>query len=110
MARLTASVVFPTPPLPEPTATIAPTPGRGCGDGGCWPGRGGRGVLMISIIRESTAALCTRQPALKRFIRIGRPGFGQLPNANCCFPHTAKYPPSTGNVAPVTHDDSSLAR
>src|SRR5712692_10153386 len=54
MARLTASVVFPTPPLPEPTATIAPTPGKGCGDGGCCgcPGRGGRGVLMSLIIRE----------------------------------------------------------
>src|SRR5450631_4792868 len=51
MARLTASVVFPTPPLPEPTAMMAPTPGRGCGDGGCCPGRGGSGVLMLLIIR-----------------------------------------------------------
>lgn len=24
--------------------------------------------------------------------------------------YTAKYPPSTGKIAPVTHDDSSLAR
>ena len=33
----------------KPTATIAPTPGKGCGEGGCWgcPGRGGRGVLMV---------------------------------------------------------------
>src|SRR5258708_17612998 len=56
IARLTASVVFPTPPLPEPTAMIAPTPGRGCGDGGCCPGRGGRAVLIGSIIREAAAA------------------------------------------------------
>src|SRR5882762_8188586 len=55
IARLTASVVFPTPPLPEPTAMIAPTPGRGCGDGGCCccPGRGGRGELMGRLyVRE----------------------------------------------------------
>ena len=26
------------------------------------------------------------------------------------LPHTAKYPPSTGKTAPVTQDDSSLAR
>src|ERR1700676_428957 len=57
IARLTASVVFPTPPLPEPTAMIAPTPGRGCGDGGCCPGRGGGAVLIGSIIREAAAAL-----------------------------------------------------
>src|SRR5277367_4021318 len=30
----TASVVFPTPPLPEPIATIFATPGNGCGAGG----------------------------------------------------------------------------
>src|SRR4029077_9099051 len=48
IARLTASVVFPTPPLPEPTAMIAPTPGRGWGDGGCCccPGRGETGDLI----------------------------------------------------------------
>jgi len=28
MARLTATVVLPTPPLPEPTATIFETPGK----------------------------------------------------------------------------------
>jgi hypothetical protein len=31
---LTATVVFPTPPLPEPIATMLATPGRGCGAGG----------------------------------------------------------------------------
>jgi len=30
-ARFTASVVFPTPPLPEPTAIIVSTPGRAAG-------------------------------------------------------------------------------
>src|ERR1700744_2630338 len=34
VARLTASVVFPTPPLPEPTAMIFDTPGSVCGPGG----------------------------------------------------------------------------
>src|SRR3954471_15224501 len=33
-ARLTASVVLPTPPLPEPTAMMASTPGSGCGPWG----------------------------------------------------------------------------
>src|SRR6266567_5567184 len=32
-ARLTATVVFPTPPLPEPTATILETPGNATGWG-----------------------------------------------------------------------------
>src|SRR6202142_2911714 len=44
-ARLTASVVFPTPPLPEPTAIIVSTPGRGCGPCGGCPGRGDMGVF-----------------------------------------------------------------
>src|SRR5580704_14008156 len=30
-ARFTATVVFPTPPLPLPTATTCATPGKGCG-------------------------------------------------------------------------------
>src|ERR1700722_3016631 len=34
VARFTASVVLPTPPLPEPTAIIFDTPGRVCGPGG----------------------------------------------------------------------------
>src|SRR5579863_4388286 len=33
MARLTATVVFPTPPLPEPMATIFETPGKATGAG-----------------------------------------------------------------------------
>src|SRR5580698_3732121 len=32
-ARLTATVVLPTPPLPEPTATILETPGSATGAG-----------------------------------------------------------------------------
>src|SRR5271166_5212025 len=38
MARLTATVVLPTPPLPEPTATIFETPGSATGAGifGAW--------------------------------------------------------------------------
>src|SRR5271157_2542148 len=32
-ARLTATVVLPTPPLPEPMATILETPGRATGEG-----------------------------------------------------------------------------
>src|ERR1700722_9569503 len=38
IARLTATVVLPTPPLPEPMATILDTPGRATGDGilGAW--------------------------------------------------------------------------
>src|ERR1700677_5163562 len=36
-ARLTASVDLPTPPLPDATAMIAPTPGMPAGDGGAWP-------------------------------------------------------------------------
>src|SRR5437763_13301817 len=34
-ARFTAKVVLPTPPFPDPTATIALTPGRGWGPCGC---------------------------------------------------------------------------
>src|ERR1700733_407600 len=30
-ARFTATVVFPTPPLPLPIATTCATPGKGCG-------------------------------------------------------------------------------
>ena len=37
MERLTASVVLPTPPLPEPTAMMASTPGSGCGPAGAGP-------------------------------------------------------------------------
>src|ERR1700690_231392 len=33
MARLTATVVLPTPPLPEPTAMILETPGKATGEG-----------------------------------------------------------------------------
>src|ERR1035438_4592175 len=33
MARLTATVVLPTPPLPEPIATILETPGSATGEG-----------------------------------------------------------------------------
>src|ERR1700678_349759 len=33
-ARFTATVVFPTPPLPLPIATTCATPGNGCGPGG----------------------------------------------------------------------------
>ena len=33
MARFTATVVLPTPPLPEPTATIFETPGKATGEG-----------------------------------------------------------------------------
>ena len=33
MARLTATVVLPTPPLPEPMATIFETPGKATGEG-----------------------------------------------------------------------------
>jgi hypothetical protein len=34
MARLTARVVLPTPPLPDPMATMDLTPGRAVGGGG----------------------------------------------------------------------------
>src|ERR1700691_5338011 len=37
-ARFTDSVVLPTPPLPEPTAIMASTPGNGCGPGAGCPG------------------------------------------------------------------------
>src|SRR5690348_1787797 len=38
MARFTASVVFPTPPLPDPIATMDFTPGIEVGGGGAgWP-------------------------------------------------------------------------
>src|SRR6478672_3960363 len=97
MARLTASVVFPTPPLPEPTATIAPTPGKGCGDGGCCPGRGGSCELISRLYGNQRSGLSVIDSQL---LVIG----SQL------SVHTARYPPSTGNAAPVTHDDSSLAR
>jgi hypothetical protein len=33
MAKLTATVVLPTPPFPEPTATIFETPGKATGEG-----------------------------------------------------------------------------
>src|SRR5580698_5347825 len=36
IARFTATVVFPTPPLPDPTATIFETPGNATGDGMTW--------------------------------------------------------------------------
>src|SRR5215469_14918022 len=36
-ARFTATVVLPTPPLPDPTATTCCTPGSGCGPIGCCP-------------------------------------------------------------------------
>src|SRR5947207_2044580 len=49
IARLTASVVFPTPPLPEPTAMMVSTPGRGCGPCGGCPGRGGMGELKENL-------------------------------------------------------------
>ena len=37
-AKFTDSVVLPTPPLPEPTAIMASTPGNGCGPGAACPG------------------------------------------------------------------------
>src|SRR5439155_23249372 len=52
IARFTASVVLPTPPLPEPTAVIVTTPGKGCGEGGCWLGRGGLGELKQVLFRS----------------------------------------------------------
>src|SRR5579863_8861715 len=46
MARLTATVVLPTPPLPEPMATILETPGMAIGEGmlGAWA----MGVMLLS--------------------------------------------------------------
>src|SRR5207237_10752597 len=52
IARFTANVVFPTPPLPEPTAMMVSTPGRGCGPCGGCPGRGGMGELKENLSNQ----------------------------------------------------------
>src|SRR5271168_165454 len=49
-ARLTATVVLPTPPLPLPTATTCATPGNGCGPC-CAP-------VPICPIRCSPSSFC----------------------------------------------------
>ena len=81
--------------------------GKGCGDGGCCgcPGRGGRGELMLRLYVRGG-----QQRARSNWHSAGHKNTGCRRIAKCCFPHTAKYPPSTGNAAPVAHDDSSLAR
>src|SRR5580700_1648161 len=69
-ARFTAKVVFPTPPLPEPTAIIVSTPGRGCGPCGGCPGRGDIGVFKESpsrwAVRWGQAYLLIIQALLRR--------------------------------------------
>src|SRR5271168_3457021 len=47
-ARLTASVDLPTPPLPEATAMIAPTPGMPAGDGAACPPGAGPGLAAAA--------------------------------------------------------------
>src|ERR1700733_3357959 len=57
MARLTASVVLPTPPLPDPTAMMFATPGSVCGPGG---------VCACAICSPLSA--CVRVPLALAFL------------------------------------------
>src|ERR1700678_4215789 len=71
MARLTATVVLPTPPLPEPTATILETPGRGTGAGilGAW--------AMVLLLPKNSAALDRVRLAQEGSIRWPEEAFPQ---------------------------------
>src|SRR5580698_3492932 len=53
IARLTATVVLPTPPLPEPTATIFETPGSATGAGmlGAW-------AMRILLYKDRSFQMC----------------------------------------------------
>src|SRR5579875_3844610 len=57
-ARFTATVVLPTPPLPEPTATTYCTPGSACGPIGCCP------VCPIRSLRLCSSSLLTTHYSL----------------------------------------------
>src|ERR1700761_6823431 len=61
-ARLTASVVLPTPPFPDPTAMMLATPGRVCGPGGvCMC------PIAIPLMGECARSVCA--PALVGSVR-----------------------------------------
>src|SRR5690349_9660990 len=49
-ARLTETVVFPTPPLPEPTARICRIPVIGVCGGGCWAACGFIKLLLCQCV------------------------------------------------------------
>src|SRR5207302_1469992 len=63
IARLTESVVLPTPPLPEPTAMMALTPGKGCGVGCCWPGCWELALIFRLYGEEQQSALSSQHSA-----------------------------------------------
>src|ERR1700758_464711 len=84
IARFTASVVFPTPPLPEPIAMIAFTPGNACGCGICCPCAPisnhspgvSRGPLIVKIPQLSPSlkiSVSRRHLLLGVLIRPNRP-------------------------------------
>src|ERR1700677_4804971 len=71
MARLTATVVLPTPPLPEPTATILETLGKGTGAGilGAW--------AMVLLLLKNSAGLDRVRLAQEGSIKRPKEAFPQ---------------------------------